>query len=165
MKVNNKEKELVERKREVLGPEFEALGFEKDNFKLKLDYAHFVVEYWHSNSTNFEEVGKWHGGRRISSRADYQVPDYVYAFQFYDLLEVWVNADVLDGKKYYNVSPVIYVGERCSLGEKLGNLKEESLIIDKDGQVHNGSGGITYEEYLDLVKDKKKSDKKRILQK
>ena len=70
----------------------------------------------------------------------------VYAFQFYDLINICINGEYIEGTKKHNLSPLIYVGTREYIDDK------RSIIIDKDGEYHNGNKGITLEEYLSSAK-------------
>lgn len=111
------------------------------NIKLK----HYVLEYWHLDKENFEEVGKWSQNALIKSRDTYQLMEPVYAFQFYDLINIEINGEYIEGVKKHNVSPLIYVGNREYIDDNL------SIIIDKDGDYHSGKSGITYLEYLNSI--------------
>lgn len=113
------------------------------NPSISIELKHYVLEYWHLNKENFEEIGKWTQNALIKSRDTYQIMSPVYAFQFYDLINICINGEeYLEGTKKHNLSPIIYVGTREYINDKT------SIIIDKDGDYHNGNNGITLEEYL-----------------
>jgi len=133
----NKNQDLIEQLSKI-GDEIINLS-EKEKIPpyIKLEIKHYVLEYWHPNKENFEEVGKWVQNNIIKNRETYKPLDCLYAFQFYDLIE---------GTKKHNITPLIYNGTREFL------TKSTSFIIDKDGDYHPGNTGITYEEYLESTK-------------
>lgn len=137
--------------------------FEDSEYQISVRKEPYVLEYWHTNKDNLEEVGKWQYSQKIKSRENYQVMDCLYAFQFYDLEWIKINGEYVEGKKKQNISPMIYIGQRHYLNKpvQINKTIEHSIIIDKDGDYHPGSTGITYDEYLEIL-GKKKSNSTRI---
>ena len=110
-------------------------------YPVKVMIKHYVSEFWYED----EEVKTWKNPMFVKDKDNYQVMDCLFAFQFYDLVNVFVNGEYLEGKKKYNIGPLIYIGEREYINDN------ESVIIDRFGVKHLGNSGITYEEYLTFI--------------
>ncbi len=115
---------------------------------IEIKIKHYVAEFWHEDSNDLKQIGTWNINMLVKDKKTYQVMDCIFAFQFYDLINICINGEYIEGRKKYNISPLIYIGKR----EYINSV--ESVIIDIDGAYHPGDSGITYEEYLEYIKEK-----------
>lgn len=116
---------------------------------------HYVLEFWYDG-----EISKtWANPMLVKDKDNYQVMDCLYAFQFYDLVNICINGEYFEGKKKYNIGPLVYMGKREYINEN------ESIIIDKYGKKHLGESGITYDEYLAFINKKENKVLNRKLKK